>query len=66
MLDPCAFEIVEIFLDLRLSLSFAGSFIGNLTVPDGFRITLDRRAEYSVLMSLSSKLISCEKPKTLP
>ena len=33
--------------------------------PLPFCTTFDMSAEYSVLMSLSSKLTSCEKPSTL-
>ena len=43
----------------------AGSLIGNLIRPVPFCTTFDIRAEYSVLMSLSSKWTSCLKPSTL-
>ncbi|MNL86027.1 hypothetical protein D3C87_2145600 [compost metagenome] len=45
-------------------LPSAGSLMGNLTRSLSLATTTERSAEYSVLMSLSSKLAKWWKPKT--
>lgn len=55
MLYSFSFVEIKIFFYLRFLLPSAGSLIGNFAYPFPLDITLDIKAEYSVLICLSSK-----------
>ena len=54
----------QVLLDLALPLPLGGLVDRELDLPEPSCITFDINAEYSVLIALSSKWTSCEKPIT--